>query len=155
MDPPLRLLLEINLPPTHFGTRSPLSSTTLWHRVLSSLARPRRPVPAGDAKAAEFRWSSTRWSRPGTEWSRVGTVEEAVRNRRGAEWSHVGTDEEPARNLLGTDEEPSGLMSEPMRIPYGSHTCDFGTDTDPTRIRFVDFGSPTDPTHPLFYYNTK
>ena len=48
---------------THFGTRSPLSSTTFWQRGLSSLARPIRPAPPGAGKAAEFRCSSTRSSR--------------------------------------------------------------------------------------------
>ena len=61
-------------------------------------------MPAGAAKAAEFRWSSTRWSR-------------CLR-------SHVGTDEGPQRNRVGTDQEPRGL---------GAETSHVGTDEEPAR----------------------
>ena len=104
---------------THFGTRSPLRSTTFWQRGLSSLARPIRPAPPGAAKAAEFRCSSTRsnrclncagvserrehtntWSRK-TEptWSLRGAYEEPLGSYGGATRIVRGTYEEPSRNL--------------------------------------------------------
>ena len=94
---------------THFGTRSPLRSTTFWQRGLSSLARPIRPAPPGAAKAAEFRCSSTRSNRclncAGVSERRGHT--NTWSRKTEPTWSLRGAYEEPTRILRGSDEDPT------------------------------------------------